>query len=54
MCGECNWPIPKDQWVEIPNEKLKKKGITEFIYVSSAYEGPIAMDATIKEKKEDE
>lgn len=37
--------VPKDQWVEIPDEELAKKGKTQFVYVPSNYPGPIALDA---------
>lgn len=43
--------IPFDQWVEIPDQNLEKKGKTQWVYRPSNYPGPIALDATIEKKK---
>lgn len=39
--------IPFDQWVEIPDPELAKKGKTQWVYRPSNYPGPIAKEATI-------
>lgn len=43
-----NKDIPKDKWVEAPDEDLAKKGKTQFVYIPSNYPGPIALDATLQ------
>jgi len=40
--------IPFDQWVQIPNEKLAKKGLADVVYRPSNYKGPLAIDGFIK------
>ena len=54
-CGEhaleCKCPTVK--WVNLPDEKLSKKGIQQFVYIPSNYHGPIALDAKIKKSEND-
>jgi len=40
--------IPKDQWTQIPDAQLAKKGLTQYVYVPSNYLGPIAIDAKVE------
>jgi len=39
--------IPFDEWTEVPNEELAKKGKTQFVYRPSGYTGPLAVDGFI-------
>jgi hypothetical protein len=42
--------IPFDEWTEVPNEKLSKKGKTQWVYRPSNYNGPLAIDGFIKKE----
>ena|ERR1700677_5339306 len=42
--------IPFDEWTQIPNEELSKKGKAGWVYRPSNYPGPLAIDGFIKKE----
>lgn len=48
-----NEEIPFDQWVQVPNEELAKKGRAEYVYRPSGYTGPLAIDGFLRKEGAD-